>query len=544
MSDATAGPSVPIVRYNVETKHVPGDPTGWKLKECGNICHWSNQQRYMDYLEFGELSSDPEADTRIQDVKEYLSEKIGRHDLAAIRQSGTILQDNAEELVIEDRVQTMSVRITQLKNVRFDDRDSYKKTNRAKQVAKLSTQKMMAVEEETGRPVENYLMARRLERGEAPKMPMHLPTTGHPEGRQNRKAWYKTMRSESNREFWLGTTRESRDSIRRSAMRPPDSLTPIIAQIEEEDNSRSEDFFWNHQRDEAAAADDDIYRKQEHDIVIVLDCHGHTLVCKVGRLFQLLFGEERMSKVDSAIRQWSSLPPLPVPDSRRHMVDDYIRTKHPELDLEKAKDLKELEERHQCVVHYGTWAAKGHGNPDHVHLTPDTGFRRGFPRYVEQIYPTKLFPIFRTKVLGLASEVARFVFESVDPKEYKECLNVGAELEHFVTDWTGYRIFLLFTNHQPVRNYAHRVLGKLPPKINDPWHPARQRQAGQGERMVLEPEEEPDVEAYDPCQTEPVEQEPEDLTEEDIHGAALIDSASSGSTCTEETESPGLPAEE
>ncbi|RYP68790.1 hypothetical protein DL770_008372 [Monosporascus sp. CRB-9-2] len=550
----------------------------------------------MDYLEFGELSSDPEADTRIQDVKEYLSEKVGKHDLAAIRQSGTILQDNAEELVIEDQIQTMSVRITQLKNVRFDDRDSYKESNRAKQVAKLSTQKMMAVEEETGRSVENYLMARRLERGEAPKMPMHLPAADHPEGRENRKAWHKTMRSESNREFWLGTTRQARDSIRCSAMRPPDSLIPIIAQIEEEDNSRSEDFFWNHQRDEAATADDDTYGKQEHDIVIFLDCHGHTLVCKVGRLFQLLFGEERMSKVDSAIRQWSSLPPLPVPDSRRHIVNDYIRTKHPELDLEKAKDLKELEERHQCVVHYGTWAAKGHGNPDHVHLTPDTGFRRGFPRYVEQIYPTKLFPIFRTKVLGLASEVVRFVFESVDPKEYQECLNVfnalsdtdridlssptfstltvvgintftgrhrdkndvhfglaslvslgsytGAELEHFVTDWSGYRIFLLFTNHQPVRNYAHRVLGKLPPKINDPWHPARQRQAGQGERMVLEPEEEPDVEAYDPCQTEPVEQEPEDLTEEDIHGAALIDSASSDSTCSEETGSPGLPAED
>ncbi|RYO96657.1 hypothetical protein DL764_007438 [Monosporascus ibericus] len=95
----------------------------------------------------------------------------------------------------------MSVPTTQLKNVRFDDRDSYRKTNRAKHVAKLSTQKTMAVEEETGRPVENYLMARRLERGEAPKMPMHLPTAHHPEGRQNRKAWYKTMRSESNREF-------------------------------------------------------------------------------------------------------------------------------------------------------------------------------------------------------------------------------------------------------------------------------------------------------------------------------------------------------
>lgn len=45
----------------------------------------------------------------------------------------------------------------------------------------------------------------------------------------------------------------------------------------------------------------------------------------------------------------------------------------------------------------------------------------------------------------------------------------GSELEHFVEDWVGYRIFVACTIHQPVRNWAHRKLGKLPALPSDPW---------------------------------------------------------------------------
>lgn len=115
-------------------------------------------------------------------------------------------------------------------------------------------------------------------------------------------------------------------------------------------------------------------------------------------------------------------------------------------------------------------------------------------------------------------------------------------MEHFVSDWTGYRIFLLYTNHQPVRNYAHRIMGKLPPKPNDPWHPDRIRAQQQEEQEEQEnredgderehrhivnkwepkPESEPDLDAYDPCYMELAEPEPETLYEADIHGAGYI----------------------
>lgn len=36
----------PLIRYGVESKSIPGDPTGYKAKECGNIAHWGDRERY------------------------------------------------------------------------------------------------------------------------------------------------------------------------------------------------------------------------------------------------------------------------------------------------------------------------------------------------------------------------------------------------------------------------------------------------------------------------------------------------------------------
>ncbi|CAJ2507121.1 Uu.00g083070.m01.CDS01 [Anthostomella pinea] len=250
------------------------------------------------------------------------------------------------------------------------------------------------------------------------------------------------------------------------------------------------------------------------------------------------------------------------------MVDDYIRVKHPEMDLEKAQTLQEIEQRHQCVVHYGTWAPQGHTNPDNVGLTPDTRVNRGLPRWSQHNFPEEAFPIFRENILGIGSEVARFIFETIDPVEcalnetrrmnlsapnlstltvlglnsftgrHRDQTDIkhglaslvamgqydgdlcfpssemklsyqpgdcvvfrGAEEEHFVRDWRGYRFFLLFTNHQP-------VLPVVPPEV--------------------------DIEAHDPCFNEISDQEEEELSEKDMLGPALDESESSLSLSSED----------
>lgn len=91
----------------------------------------------------------------------------------------------------------------------------------------------------------------------------------------------------------------------------------------------------------------------------------------------------------------------------------------------------------------------------------------------------------------------------------------GAELEHFVADWCGFRVFVLFTNHQPVRNWADRrtaeMLGQAIPPTGV-------------ERQTDEKEWDDD---YDPCVQEDIEfsDEEEALTSQDMHGPAWWDPA-------------------
>ncbi|CAJ2509056.1 Uu.00g140820.m01.CDS01 [Anthostomella pinea] len=592
-----ASTAVPIVQYGVENKNIPGDPTCWKMKECGNICHWADQSRREDFPPFGNTDFEMSDDPRIASIRQFLSNLANIENM--MHEHGTVIRDTAKEFIIDSVVNTFGVRLIKLHDVSFKDKASYKKAARSKQVEKLSKAKMADKEPPMGCIVEDFLMAQRLSRGEAPTMPMHRPSTENPQGAENCKKWYSEMRRESCRTFWVKTTRQERDSMRAGAQQPSADLIPLIQQIRNEDRSHTKDHFWSYQRDELAAEDPNIYEQVDKDIVIVLDKDNELLLCKFAGLFRLLFGEYEVSKLQEALRKWASLPALPIPETARHMVDDFIRdTKHPKMDLEKATTLEEVEQRQSCVAHYGTWAMKGHLNPDAVTLTPDTNLYYGRPRKLFQDYVFELMPTFKENVLGLGSEVVRFLLSAMAPDEYQECCDVfkgipdvrkmkmseptfatlavlgintytqrhvdnndvefvfagllalgnytganicfpqlgiempyqtgdavilrGTEMEHFVRDWTGYRMFLLDTNHRPVRRYAHRVMGKLPPKPRDSWHPDRIKERLEGRKRERIPTSTTRSGLYSPCWVESASPEPEELYESDVHGAGYL----------------------
>jgi hypothetical protein len=75
---------------------------------------------------------------------------------------------------------------------------------------------------------------------------------------------------------------------------------------------------------------------------------------------------------------------------------------------------------------------KGHWNPDDVFLTPDTELGRGRSRKVTENYVSRLLPTFKTKVLGMGSEVVRFLFSTLVPAEYRECCDVFDALDETV----------------------------------------------------------------------------------------------------------------
>ncbi|KAI0394287.1 hypothetical protein F5Y17DRAFT_466372 [Xylariaceae sp. FL0594] len=607
------GEDVPIVQYNKENKQIPGD-NGWKMKECGNICHWTSRTRVRRFHEtVRQLDFRKIRNPEISLVQSFLADLV-RNGPETARTEGTVIKDSDNDLVISLTAHGLQVRVWQLKDVDCKDKESYRNAPRAKSTDKASTQLMEKTEPIMGRAVENLLMVQRIAQEKAPCMPMYRKTKANPLPRENRKPWYKEMRLGACRQFWLKTTREQRDEWREQAQNPPPELKSLTDQIKAEDKSHTVDSFWSYQRDEAAAAVESIYTTLTEHIIVVFDKNDQVVLCRFQSLFQFLYGEGTIKTMNSTIRQWSAMPALPLADNTRHMVDEYILQKHPELDLEKARTLKEIYKRHQWVVHYGTWAMKSRSNPDHIHLTPDTRFNRAQPRsHNVPVMPDVAFPAFRQRVMGLGSEVVRYLFRTIAPEEYQECCKVykalpdtakielskptfstltiqtdvkfgfaslvalgeytggdlcfpqlgiklpyqpgdcvtfrGAEMEHFVTDWHGNRIFLLYTNHQPVRNFAHRVMGKLPPKKYDTWHPEYRdtvvtRDGGgddaiENDYFVVESSDGSDTDTasgrYSPCIMPCLSPEPEILEREDIHGPALYDdiasSESGGITC-------------
>lgn len=267
-----------------------------------------------------------------------------------------VIAENSNEKVVDFSFQSMSVRVAQFRDVRVGDPKSYNQAQRAVDVEKKSTANMMEIEPPMGRVIENMMMAQAIKDGKAPSMPQFRVSEKHPQGGDNKKKWYKKLRQQVTRAFWVEHSRLSRNQIRKVVTAPADELRQQIEEIQREDNSHSQDVFYQHHTDSSAAENQDIYERVDKDVLLVLDADGKAILCSAQRLFQQLFGTTMMEKVTDAIRKWSALPPLPQPDTARHAVDEIIRRdKHPELDMEKAKTPEELARRASCVVHYGTW---------------------------------------------------------------------------------------------------------------------------------------------------------------------------------------------
>ena len=337
-----------------------------------------------------------------------------------------IVTDSETEKVIDLTHEGLTARATVLKDVLVSDPKSYRQTERAKMTEAQSDAAMAEIEPDMGRAVENFMMAEAINSGKTPSIPQHYRTEKRPNGGENRKRWYKQMRLEANRSFWLNNDREGRNRLRDAAKSPSTSIQATIGMITKEDRSLSQDAFYQHHRDCAAAAADNppVYERIDKDRFIVLDREYNVVLCSVSNLFQRLFGTSLYEKAYDAARQWVGFALLPQPNTQRHMVDDLMRRQHPELDMELVKTPQELEERAMCIVHYGTWAEKGQTNPEFVHLTEDTKLRMGWSERRSRVdYTEEAFPHFKVGVLGLCSEVSRFLVRTLALKEYVECVD-------------------------------------------------------------------------------------------------------------------------
>ncbi|RYP67753.1 hypothetical protein DL771_007086 [Monosporascus sp. 5C6A] len=536
---------VPLVRYGQNNYNIPGDPYGLKTAHSGNVAHLEDMSRVHKFPKF-----DPDTFT-LADEEWASSMSVFLQGLRASIMNTTldhyddvmIVRDDQTEKVVDLTHEGMTVRVAVLKDVLFSDAASYSNAERAKTTERKTEAAMARIEPEMGRSVENFMMAEVINSGNAPRVPNYRVTPKRPDGGDNKGAWYKQMRIEANKAFWLDHDREGRNRLREAAKSPEPGTQATIETIIREDRSHSQDSFYQYHRDSSAAEATDpvVYERITKDVFVVFDREGNLVLCSVSELFQHLFGGAVLDKVVDTTKQWAGFALLPQPNTQRHMVDQLMRRQHPELDMELATTPQQLEERAMCIVHYGTWAQQGHTNPEFVHLTPDTRLIMGWTeRRSRAELLEEVFPHFKVGVLGLSSEVARFLMRHLAPKEYQDCLEIfrglpkpkrmavsrpnwatlfvlginsftqrhrdqndiknglvslipmggdlffpqlgvrleyqpggcvifrGRELDHFVGDWKGYRIFVAVTNHQPVRNWVNRRLGKAPALPSDP----------------------------------------------------------------------------
>jgi hypothetical protein len=162
-----------------------------------------------------------------------------------------------------------------------------------------------------------------------------------------------------------------------------------------------------------------VWARVEEDIFIVTDKRRRAVFANIERLSQILFGKKVTQLLDRAIDLWSFCNPLPRPETSGHVVNRYVRRKHPEIDPSKCT-VETLHNAKMAVAHYGCWSLKGDRHGKFICQTADTW---GVKTHDPQLFSI-IFQRFAKAVLGKTSELIRFLAKPLDGNYYKECVEI------------------------------------------------------------------------------------------------------------------------
>jgi hypothetical protein len=113
--------------------------------------------------------------------------------------------------------------------------------------------------------------------------------------------------------------------------------------------ARDPDYFRQYLRDQQAATH--VWKTVAEDILVVADKNRQVLFASFDKLGQFLYGKEVVDLITRALDMWSFYAPIPAPETARHVIDNYIRRIHPELDSPKAT-VEQLPNAKVAVAHY------------------------------------------------------------------------------------------------------------------------------------------------------------------------------------------------
>ncbi|KAI1331082.1 hypothetical protein F5Y16DRAFT_292138 [Xylariaceae sp. FL0255] len=273
-----------------------------------------------------------------------------------------VICDNDEETVVEFEVKSRIIRLMAAKDIDKDAIDPYGQTKRARR----SKERMEEAFNEPPMSIsqQQLVMAKILQESDG-----HLGTT---------TGFFTNLRSLAQERFWLLDGPTERMAYRKQALEPPTEdlsamLTLVRANWQDRwDNGRDDpDFFYHYARDQAAALS--AWDLVTADLFVVTDRNNQVVFAHCEELAQMLYGKDTVDRLLRALDLWSYYVPLPAPDSRRHVVDRYIRRIHPELNLDTAT-VSELPQAKMAVAHLGCWTPQGHSSGKFIMRTADALF--------------------------------------------------------------------------------------------------------------------------------------------------------------------------
>ena len=410
--------------------HIEGDPYAISPVWAGNVGH-PFDQRMTTIMEpllkrIKEITSQNGGDqaniTRLRSLLEHVRD-IPINDLAttfADDGQSTLCHTVVGETSVSFKMDTQSVRVLQLHDVDKDVAETF--INNAR--AEASSKELSDAFQEMPMPIptQKYLMSHDME-----KTRKQLSE----DNGAARQKYMAHLRGAVQERYWTQMTPLQRDEVNaKASISAIEPLNPYLEDLEIHWPRRwnggyyDREYYHQYIRDMFAA--ENVWPTIEEDIFIVIDCKRNAIFTSIQGLSQFLFGQEATDILARILDLWSFFTPLPFPESQRHVVDNYIRKLHPELDMSKAT-VDKLGKAKMCVAHYGTWAPMpGDKTGRRVQKTGDTTFRRTFTDIGEY---EELLPDFYMSAMGTAAKLIRFLLEPLDPHHFQECRDIFANLE-------------------------------------------------------------------------------------------------------------------
>jgi hypothetical protein len=324
----------------------------------------------------------------------------------------TILGNNTEQTVVSFRFQGLSFRIMQALDIDKDDQQGYSLAKRAK----LAEERTGELVDEADIPivVQQFLMALLIK---------DLPAF---ELAKKKNGFFSNLRASAQERYWLQLSHDERKQTYKDALATHPELQLALDLVRSNwkptwtNGKRDIDHFKQYLKDETAAKY--VWALIEEDVCIVLDRNRKVVFAGFEKLCQILLGENIHDMLIRSLDMWSYYAPMPRPETRRHVVDNWIRKIHPELDPERAT-VDELPAAKMAVAHYGCWARQGDPQGRSIVRTADSRFAR-IIRSSEADWLTALFHGFSTVAFGHTSDLVRFLLQSLDPELLQEYVSI------------------------------------------------------------------------------------------------------------------------